>query len=77
MFPVAFPRLTIAVKLYAIFALVATVAVALAVIARQIGSGAPVADTHNLAWPLGAFALWMGIALLVRALRVTRSRPPA
>jgi methyl-accepting chemotaxis protein len=57
MFPVAFPRLTIAVKLYAIFALVATVAVALAVIARQIGSGAPVADTHSLAWPLGAMAV--------------------
>ncbi len=30
-----------------------------------------------LAWPLGIFALWMGLALLVRALRVTRSRPPA
>ena len=30
-----------------------------------------------LAWPLGAFALWMGIALLVRALRGTRARPPA
>ena len=57
MFPVAFPRLTIAVKLYAIFALVATVAVALAFIARQIGSGALVADTHSLAWPLGAMAV--------------------
>ncbi len=57
MFPVAFPRLTIAVKLYAIFALVATVAVALAFIAQQIGSGAPVADTHSLAWPLGAMAV--------------------
>jgi cardiolipin synthase len=30
-----------------------------------------------LAWPLGAFALWMGLALLVRVLRITRSRPPA
>ena len=30
-----------------------------------------------LAWPLGIFALWMGLALLVRALRITRSRPPA
>lgn len=53
----AFPRLTIAVKLYAIFALLATVAVALAVIAQQIGSGAPVADTHSVAWPLGAMAV--------------------
>jgi methyl-accepting chemotaxis protein len=54
---VAFPRLTIAVKLYAIFALLATVALALAVIAQQIGRGAPVADTHSLAWPLGATAV--------------------
>jgi cardiolipin synthase len=29
-----------------------------------------------LAWPLGAFALWLGLALLVRALRAGRSRSP-
>jgi cardiolipin synthase len=28
-----------------------------------------------IAWPLGAFALWMGIALLVRALRLPKARP--
>jgi methyl-accepting chemotaxis protein len=55
---VAFPRLTIAVKLYAIFALLATLAVALAVIAQQIGSGAPpLAETHSLTWLLGAMAI--------------------
>ncbi len=57
MFAVAFPRLTIAVKLYAIFALLATVAVALAVIAQQIGSFAPDAEMHGLAWWLGAMAI--------------------
>ena len=53
----AFPRLTIAVKLYAIFALVATMAVAAALVAHQIGSGTPVAGTHSPAWLLGALAI--------------------
>ncbi len=52
----AFPRLTIAVKLYAIFALLATVALALAVIAHRIGNAA-VAEPQSLTWLLGAMAI--------------------
>jgi methyl-accepting chemotaxis protein len=47
--------LTIAVKLYAIFALLATVAVAAAVVAHQIGSGTM--DAESAAWSLGAMAI--------------------
>jgi cardiolipin synthase len=37
---------------------------------------APIAAVapQAIAWPLGAFALWMGIALLVRALRLPKGR---
>ncbi len=53
----AFPKLTIAVKLYAIFALVATVAVAMAGMTQQLRNGALDADAHNMTWLLGALAI--------------------
>ena len=39
-----------------------------------IGLIAFVAALSLLAWPLGAFALWLGIALLLRAARLPRAR---
>jgi methyl-accepting chemotaxis protein len=54
---VPFPRLTIAVKLYAIFALLATVAVAIAIVAQQLRSGALDAGTLHVTWLLGALAI--------------------
>jgi methyl-accepting chemotaxis protein len=54
---VPFPRLTIAVKLYAIFALLATVAVAIAIVAQQLRSGALDAGTLYVTWLLGALAI--------------------
>ncbi len=60
---VPFPKLTIAVKLYAIFALVATVAVAIAGVAQQLRNGALDADAHNMTWLLGV----LSIALLIVA----------
>ena len=58
-----FPKLTIAVKLYAIFALVATLALVIAVGAHQLRAAAPDADTGQISWLVGG----LGIVLLVLA----------
>lgn len=81
----AFPRLTIAVKLYAIFALLATVAVAIAGMTQQLRNGALDADAHNMTGLLGALAIallvfaalgaavvWRSCARLAAITRVTR-----
>lgn len=64
-FAVAFPRLTIAVKLYAIFALFATVTIAIAAVARHLTGVPSAADVQSAAW------LLISLAILLLALAAT------
>jgi methyl-accepting chemotaxis protein len=64
-FTVAFPRLTIAVKLYAIFALLATLAVAIALTSHQLSLG------HAAIGGLGTVTVVNGLLLLLLLLAAT------
>lgn len=68
-----FPKLTIAVKLYAIFALVATLALVIAVGAQQLRAAAPDADTGQISWLVGGMAIVLVVLAAAGAAVVWRS----